>query len=298
MDQKANVRRPGITDIQSQRAIMRKFTTIILFVLVIPFLFAVDLLADQRGIKVKARAVDGSTKELQLYSGYYALVIGCGDYRRGWPKLPNPVKDADLVIEAVFEDLELKQTLFKELGLLCQPGSILATNSSSLSISRIASASNRPEQVIGLHFFYPVPVSPAVEVVPCLSTSEKTTDMALSFLKKLGKEALVTKDFPGFLINRLLPIFANEAFNLLHEGMATAEDIDKACKLMLGHPIGPLELADRLGLDTTLSVLTYLHRELGERYRPSPLLKQLVNAGHFGKKSGKGVYDYQSDKGS
>ena len=216
----------------------------------------------------------------------------------GTTELDVAVKDADMVIEAVFEDLELKQTVFRELGLLCRPEAILATNSSSLSIARIASASKRPEQVIGLHFFYPVPVSPAVEVVPCLSTSEKTTDMALSFLKKLGKEALVTKDFPGFLINRLLPIFANEAFNLLHEGMATAEDIDKACKLMLGHPIGPLELADRLGLNTTLSVLTYLHRELGERYRPSPLLKQLVNAGHFGKKSGKGVYDYQSDKGS
>ena len=216
---------------------------------------------------------------------------------RGLTELDVAAENADFVIEAVPENMGLKCQVFRDLDKICRPDVVLATNTSSLSIAQIARATERPEKIIGLHFFYPVPVVEGVEVIPSLLTSEKTVDSVMRFVKAIGKVPLISKDFPGFIVNRLLPALINEAFNLLWQEIAPAEEIDKACTLTLGHPVGPLAMADLIGLDTVLSVLEYLHGELGEKYRPSPLLKQLVNAGRYGKKSGYGVYGYGSGTG-
>jgi len=216
---------------------------------------------------------------------------------RGLTDLSAAVGNADLVIEAIPEKMDLKKQVFQKIDQISPPDAILTTPTSSLSIAQIASVTNRPHKVMGVHFFYPVPIARGVEVIPALGTSEETVKIVMAFLKKIGKEPLVAKDFPGFLINRLLPIFANEAFYLLWQGISSAEEIDRACKIILQHPVGPLELADLVGLDTTLAVLEYLHQELGERYLPCPLLKELVNSGYYGKKSGKGVYDYKLPEG-
>lgn len=202
------------------------------------------------------------------------------------------VEDAGIVIEAIPENLELKKQIFREIDNYTSSETIFSTNTSSCSITEIASATKRPDKVIGVHFFNPVPIMGGVEVIRGLNTSDETVETVMGFLNILEKKPLFVKDFPGFLINRLIPLFANEAFYLLWQGIASAEDIDRACELMLKHPIGPLKLADFTGLDTLLSVLEYLHDELGEKYRPCPLLKQLVKAGHHGRKTGKGVYHY------
>ncbi len=206
--------------------------------------------------------------------------------------LSDAVREADLVIEAVPEDMALKKRLFAELDRLAPSRAILATNTSSLSIDEIASATKRPDKVIGLHFSNPVPVMKSLEIIRGLVTSEDTVSISVALAARLEKEAVMARDFPGFIGNRLLPLFLNEAFYVLMEGVGTADDIDKLVKLALRHPMGPLELADFIGLDTLLFILEYLHREVGEKYRPCPLLRQLVRANRLGRKTGRGVYSY------
>jgi len=212
---------------------------------------------------------------------------------KGTLNLKEAVSEADLVIEAIPEDIDLKKQIFENLDEVCPEHTILATNTSTISITAIASATNRPGKVIGMHFSNPVPVMKGVELIKGLHTSEETMEAARKVVEMIGKEYYVCKDAPGFTSNRLLPLFLNEAFNVLWEGIANAEDIDKGVKLSLNHPMGPLELSDLIGLDSLLSGLEYMHREMGERYRPSPLLKQLVAAGYYGRKTGRGVYNYR-----
>jgi len=198
----------------------------------------------------------------------------------------------DIVIEAVPEILELKKQIFLHLDQVCPQKTILATNTSSLSVSEIASVTKRPDKVVGMHFSNPVPIMVGVEVIQGLETSQETLAGIYTLAEKLGKVCYKAKDFPGFVGNRMLMSMLNEAFRVLWQGISSAEDIDSNCRLSFRHPMGPLELADFIGLDTVLYILEYLHREIGERYRPCPLLKQLVTAGHLGVKTKKGVYDY------
>ncbi len=204
------------------------------------------------------------------------------------------VHDAQLVIEAVPEDLALKQELFAELNRLCRPHTILASNTSSISITKLGTASGRPDRVVGLHFMNPAPVMHLVEVVRGLGTSEHTMDLALALAKRLGKTPVVANDAPGFIVNRVLIPMINEAIFALEEGVASAEDIDLAMMTGANHPVGPLALADRIGLDTVLAVCEVLHQDLGDpKFRPCPLLRRYVEARRLGKKSGYGFYVYE-----
>ncbi|MFZ0821525.1 MAG: 3-hydroxyacyl-CoA dehydrogenase NAD-binding domain-containing protein [Candidatus Acidiferrales bacterium] len=201
-------------------------------------------------------------------------------------------READLVIEAVPEDMELKLEIFTLLDKFAKPGSIFASNTSSLSITEMAAITFRPEKCVGLHFFNPVPKMKLLEVVRGLETSEETITDCREVGARMGKEVVVVREAPGFITSRINAMIGNEAFYMLEEGIATAADIDKAMKLGLNHPMGPFELGDLVGLDVRLSILEYLHKTLGEKYRPAPLLRQYVKAGRLGRKSGRGVYDY------
>lgn len=210
--------------------------------------------------------------------------------------LDQAVSGVDFVIEAVPEDAALKARLFGRLDELLDPAVVLASNTSSLSITEMAAATKHPARVVGMHFFNPVPKMKLVEIVRALDTSEAAIRTTEDVARRMGKETVLVKESPGFVTSRVNVVIGNEAFHMLHEGVATAEDIDKALKLGLNHPMGPFELVDLVGLDTRLSVLQYLHSTLGERYRPSPLLVQLVKAGRLGRKVGRGVYDYRSER--
>src|SRR6266550_8242316 len=201
-------------------------------------------------------------------------------------------READLVIEAVPEEMESKIEIFTLLDKICRPGTILASNTSSLSITEIASVTYRAKNILGMHFFNPVHKMKLLEVVRALETDDDTLATAVEVGKRMGKEVVVIKESPGFITSRINAMIGNEAFLLLQEGIASAADIDKALKLGLNHPMGPFELVDLVGLDTRLSILEYLHKSLGEKYRPAPLLVQYVKAGRLGRKSGRGVYEY------
>ncbi len=200
---------------------------------------------------------------------------------------------SQFVIEAVSEEEKVKEKIFRDINSLFDEKAIFASNTSSIPITRLASYSGRPAQFIGMHFMNPVPLMKLVEIIPGLATSQETIDLTLLLAKKLGKQVTLSKDYPGFVINRILMPMINEAFTVLMEGIASAEDIDCAMQLGTNHPMGPLALADFIGLDTCLSILEIMHKDLGDpRYRPNALLRQYVNAGWFGKKAGRGVYFY------
>jgi len=201
-------------------------------------------------------------------------------------------READLVIEAVPEEMDSKIEIFTLLDKICRPGTILASNTSSLSVTEIASVTYRPQKCVGMHFFNPVHKMKLLEVVRALETDHETIEAASEVGRSMGKEVVVIKESPGFITSRINAMIGNEAFYMLGEGIASAEDIDKALKLGLNHPMGPFELVDLVGLDTRLHILEYLHRSLGEKFRPAPLLVQHVKAGRLGRKSGRGVYEY------
>lgn len=201
-------------------------------------------------------------------------------------------RPADLVIEAVPEEMESKIEIFTLLDKICRPSTILASNTSSLSITEIASVTYRAKKCVGMHFFNPVHKMKLLEVVRALETDAETLAAAVDVGRRMGKEVVVVREAPGFIASRINAMIGNEAFYMLQEGIATPEDIDKALKLGLNHPMGPFELVDLVGLDTRLHILEYLHKTLGEKFRPCPLLAQYVKAGRLGRKSGRGVFEY------
>ncbi len=209
--------------------------------------------------------------------------------------LERAAESAELVIEAVPEKMELKLDVFSRLDQACANQAVLASNTSSLSITEMAAATRRPHQFIGMHFFNPVHKMKLVEIIRGLETDDDTFAIAETVSRKMGKDTVEVKESPGFVTSRINALIGNEAFYMLQEGISSARDIDKALKLGLNHPMGPFEMIDLVGLDTRLSILNFLHQTLGEKYRPCPLLVEYVKAGRLGKKVGKGVYEYPDE---
>ena len=205
----------------------------------------------------------------------------------------EPLADCDVVVEAASEDESLKCNIFRDLGALVDADAVLASNTSSISLTRIAAAAAHPKRVIGMHFFNPVPIMPLVEVVRALQTDDPVFERVMALARELGKEPVAVSDSPGFVANRILVPMINEACFAYAEGLAAPEDIDRVMQLGANHPMGPLALADLIGLDTCLEVMNVLHQALGDpKYRPAPILRQMVDAGYVGRKAGRGFYQY------
>ncbi len=242
-----------------------------------------------RGMETIANSLDRMIKSEKISEDYKASALARINITTDLQKLA----DADLVVEAASENFEIKAQVFGELDKICKPEAILASNTSSISLTKIAATTRRPDKVIGMHFMNPVPLMKLIEVIRALQTSDETCAVIEELAVKLDKTALMANDSPGFVANRILVPMINEAIFTLHEGIATAEAIDEIMKLGMNHPIGPLALADLVGLDVLLSITRVLQNEMGDpKFRPCPLLIQMVDAGYLGRKVGKGFYEY------
>lgn len=258
-----------------------------------------DVLLCERSPELLARAKEGIGEELdrdiakwRRTEGEKRAVLARIKSVDGLPAL----EAAEIVVESVPEDLELKAAIFQELDRVCPPEDILATNTSTLSVTEIAALTKRPDRVIGLHFLHPVPKVPLVEVVRGLATTDATYRTALEFVRILGKTGIEVFEYPGYVTTRVMLPFLNEAMHVVMEGVASAAAVDTSMKLGYGLPVGPLQLADRMGLDEVMRWMQYLFGELGDlKYRPCPLLRKMIRAGHLGVKAGRGFFTYDED---